>query len=74
MVFINLEKAYDRIPCEVLWGCLQKKGVYSVYIWLIKDMYEGGRMSVRTPEGVINDFYVGMSLYQGSTLNSFFSL
>ena len=32
MVFIELEKAYDRIPMEVLWECLAKKGVSMAYI------------------------------------------
>ena len=49
MVFIDLEKEYDRVPREVLWSCLEKKWVSSMYIRVIKDMYEEGRTSVRTP-------------------------
>jgi len=43
-----------------------------LYIRVIKDMYKGGRTSVRTPGGVTNDFFVGMSLHQGFALNPFF--
>ena len=38
MVFIDLKKAYDRVPREVLWSCLEKKGVSPLYIHVIKDM------------------------------------
>jgi len=69
MVFIDLEKAYDRVPREALWRCLEKKGVSPLYIQVIKDMDEGGRTSVRMPGGVTNDFFVSMGLHQGSALN-----
>jgi len=32
LVFIDLEKSYDRVPQEVLWECLEKKGASVAYI------------------------------------------
>ena len=71
MVFIDLEKAYDRVRHDLVWSCLEQKGVLPAYIRVIKDMYEEGRMRVRTPRGPTADFYVGMGLHQGSALSPF---
>ena len=43
----------------------------SIYIRVIKDMYEGGKMSVMMLGGVTNDFHVGMSLHQCLALSHF---
>jgi len=41
IVFIDIERAYDRVPREVLWEYLKKKGVSETYVLAIKDMYDG---------------------------------
>ena len=52
-------------------GLLRCPRVSPVYIRLIKDMYEVGKTTVRTPGGAPYDFYIGMGLHQGSALSPF---
>jgi len=46
LVFIDLEKAYDKIPRNVMWRSLDKHKVPSKYVTLIKDMYNNVVTSV----------------------------
>jgi len=71
MVFIDLEKAYERVPRNVMWWALEKKKVSTKYVNLIKDMYEGVESSIRICDGVTKGFPIKIGLHQGSALSPY---
>jgi hypothetical protein len=58
MIFIDLQKAYDKVPRNVMWWALQKHKVSSKNNILIKD-------------GDTNDFPINIELHQVSTLSPY---
>jgi hypothetical protein len=71
MIFIDLEKAYDKVPRNVTWWALQKYKVSIKYITLIKDMNDNVVTSVRISDGDTNDFSINIGLHQGSALSPY---
>jgi hypothetical protein len=71
MVFIDMEKSYDKVPRNVMWWALQKHKVSTKYITLIKDMYDNVVTSVQTSDRDTNDFLINIGLHQGSALSPY---
>ena len=45
--FVDLEKAFDRVPRKVIWWSLRKLGVEEWGNRLVKAMYNNGHSSVQ---------------------------
>ena len=68
-VFVNLEKACDRVPREELWYCMKKSGMAEKYMGLVRNIYEGSETVVRCVVGTKESFKVTVGLHQGSALS-----
>ena len=68
-VFVDLEKAYDKVPREEVWYCMRKSGLAEKYVRIVQDMYDGSTTAVRCAVGVTVGFEVKVGLHQGSALS-----
>jgi hypothetical protein len=60
MIFIDLERAYDKVPRNIMWWALQKHTFSTKCITLIKNMYDNVVTSVRTSDRDTNDFLINI--------------
>ncbi|RUS73530.1 hypothetical protein EGW08_018715 [Elysia chlorotica] len=68
MAFVDLEKAFDRVPRKVIWWALRKLGVEEWTVRLVQGMYANARSQVRVGDGYSEEFEVKVGVYQGSVL------
>ena len=69
MAFIDLEKAFDRVPRKVIWWALRKFGVEEWTVRLVQVIYTNWRSHVRVGEGYSEEFEVKVGVHQGSVLS-----
>ena len=70
MAFIDLEKAFDRVPKKVIWWAPRKLGVDEWIVRLIQGMYSNARSRVRNGEGYNEEFEVKVGVHQGGPVLS----
>jgi hypothetical protein len=69
MAFVDLEKAFDRVPREVVWWALRNLGVDEWLVSVIRAMYADTSTMVRLNGRVSKGFGVRVGLHQGSVLS-----
>ena len=69
IAFLDLEKAFDRVPHDLIWMSLRKHGVPEPYIAWIKLMYTNVTSVVQCPAGKSDPFDVTVGVHQGSALS-----
>uniref|UniRef100_A0A671UC54 ribonuclease H n=1 Tax=Sparus aurata TaxID=8175 RepID=A0A671UC54_SPAAU len=69
MCFVDLEKAYDRVPLDVLWEVLREYGVRGSLLRAIQSLYSQSESCVRILGSKSDLFQVGVGLHQGCALS-----
>ena len=69
MCFVDLEKAYDRVPRGILWGVLQEYGVDGPLLRAIQSLYRRSESLVRVAGSKSDLFPVRVGLRQGGPLS-----
>uniref|UniRef100_A0A8C6P7A9 Reverse transcriptase domain-containing protein n=1 Tax=Nothobranchius furzeri TaxID=105023 RepID=A0A8C6P7A9_NOTFU len=69
MCFVDLEKAYDRVPRGTLWGTLQEYGVGGFLLRAIQSLYQRSVSLVRIAGSKSDLFPVRVGLRQGCPLS-----
>ncbi|EYC22106.1 hypothetical protein Y032_0018g3716 [Ancylostoma ceylanicum] len=69
LAFLDLEKAFDRIPRELFWLSLRAHGVPEQYVIWVQLLYRNVTSSVRSAAGTSTPFDVHVGVHQGYALS-----
>lgn len=69
MCFVDLEKAFDRVPRKVVEWAMRKKGVPERMVRAVMDLYKGAKTKVKVGTRFSDEFPVKVGVHQGSVLS-----
>ena len=69
MCFVDMEKAFDRVPRKVMEWAMRKKGLSEVIVWAVMSLYDGAKTRVRVGSVYSEEFEVKVGVHQGSVLS-----
>ena len=69
MCFLDLEKAFDRVPRRVMQWALRKKGRLDILVNAVMSLFEGSKTKVKVQSEFSEEFCVVIGVHQGSVLS-----
>ena len=69
LAFMDLEKAFDRMPREVIWRSMPKLKIDEWLVRIMQSMYKEVRSRVKVGDEYSNLFDVWVGVHQGSVHN-----
>ena len=67
--FIDYAKAFDCVNHNILWKILKKMGIPDHLTCLLRNLYAGQEVTVRTGHGTTDWFQIGKGVHQGCILS-----
>ena len=69
VAFVDLEKVFDRVPSEMIWWALRKKGVTEREVSPITEMYKNITTLMRIDGERSEEFEINVEVHYGSVLS-----
>ena len=67
--FVDYAKAFDCVDHNKLWKILKEMGIPDHLTWLLRNLYAGQEITVRTGHGTTDWFQIGKGVRQGCILS-----
>ena len=68
MCFVDMKKAFDRVPRKVMEWAMRKKGLSEVIVWSVMSLYDGAKTRVRVGSAYSKEFKVKVGVHEASVL------
>ena len=67
--FVDLEKAFDRVPKRLMEWATRKKGLPEILVKAVMSLYERAETKVGVGSGLSEEFSVKVGVHQGFVLS-----
>ena len=69
MCFVDLEKAFNRVPRRVLEWAMRKRGIPEAMVRAVMSLYEDGKTRVKVGLQLFEEFKVKVGVQHGSAFS-----